>query len=58
MLVVEIDGPIHETEENKSYDAFRTQGFREFDIKVLRFRNKEVLDDIERVIEIIKQALR
>jgi len=49
MLVVEIDGPIHETEENKSYDAFRTQGFREFDIKVLRFRNKEVLDDIERV---------
>jgi very-short-patch-repair endonuclease len=57
-LVVEVDGPIHETEENKSYDASRTEGFREFDIKVLRFTNKEVIDDVERVIEIIKQTLR
>lgn len=56
-LVVEVDGPIHDTEENESYDTFRTEGFKEFDIKVLRFTNKEVLHDIDRVIEIIERAL-
>ena len=56
-LVVEVDGPSHDTEENKSYDACRTDGFKEFDIKVLRFTNHEVLNDIDRVVEIIKRTL-
>ena len=57
-LVVEEDGPIHNSTENKFYDTIRTEGFAEFNIKVLRFTNKEVVNDIERVIETIKQTLR
>ena len=56
-LVVEVDGPVHDTEDNKSYDTSRKEGFKEFGIKVLRFTNKEVLHEIDRVIESIRRAL-
>ena len=49
-LVVELDGAIHDSEENKKYDINRDYVMRNFEIEVLRFRNEEVCDDVQQVL--------
>ncbi len=44
-LIVEIDGGIHETQ--KDYDTLRTFILNQLDYKVIRFKNKEVLGNID-----------
>ena len=56
-LVVEIDGPIHDTVESIFDDNVRSQGFREFNIGIIRFTNDEVLFDVESVLRKIKSRL-
>ena len=56
-LVVELDGPHHETPGNRSYDARRTQMLNDFGIRVLRFNNEEVLNNIEGVLTTIRSFL-
>jgi len=53
-LIIEVDGPIHETMEAKFNDSVRSEAFREFNIEILRFTNNEVLSDIEAVIQQIR----
>ena len=50
-LVVELDGAIHDSAENKKYDINRDFVMRNFEIEVLRFRNEEVFKDIDEVIK-------
>jgi cyclase len=57
-LVIELDGGIHDLEENKSYDAERDQIMNDLGLTVLRFKNEEVLNTIETVIERILQRLK
>ena len=52
-LVIEVDGGIHNTEENKEYDNNRTAEFKNYGITVLRFTNDEVLNNIEMVRNVI-----
>ena len=52
-LVIEVDGEIHNTTENKEYDENRTAELENYGISVLRFTNGEVLNNIERVRNII-----
>jgi very-short-patch-repair endonuclease len=52
-LVIEVDGEIHNTKENKEYDDNRTVEFESYGITVLRFTNDEVLNNIEMVRSII-----
>jgi very-short-patch-repair endonuclease len=54
-LVVEIDGEIHL--ENEEYDYGRTAELEKYDIKVIRFSNSEVENDIEKVVEEIKSTV-
>jgi len=54
-LVVEVDGDIHD--HQKEYDQYRTQRLEAHGFKVVRFTNKEVLDDKPSVIERIKAEL-
>jgi len=56
-LVVEIDGPQHLERENKEYDAVRLKFLEGLDIKVLRFKNKEIATETERVVRRIQLAL-
>lgn len=53
-LVIELDGEIHNTKEVKEYDHVRDKFFRELGYTVLRFRNSEVENDTEKVLEKIK----
>jgi len=54
-LVIEIDGDYHL--EEKEYDQMRTEYLSEFGFRVIRFSNKEVLSDIDRVVSKIKDHL-
>jgi very-short-patch-repair endonuclease len=48
-LVIELDGSIHSQKEQAALDKGRTETLNEFGITVLRFRNEEVLNNIEEV---------
>ena len=53
-VVIEVDGPVHDKDNAKFDDSVRSKAFEEFNIKVMRFTNDEVLFDIEEVIRKIK----
>ena len=55
-LAVEIDGGVHL--RRKMYDESRENELRSRGIVVLRFRNEEVMSDVNRVVERIAGALR
>ena len=56
-LVIEIDGGIHLSSENKEYDISRDAILKEFKINILRFNNDEVINEPDLVIEKIKRTI-
>jgi very-short-patch-repair endonuclease len=54
-LVIELDGQQHL--ENKEYDEERTKLFKTLDIKVVRFWNAEIDQNIKEVLVRIKEEL-
>lgn len=54
-IVIEIDGKIHDYQ--KEYDSGRQAEIEQFGIKVLRFTNQEIYEDIPSVINKIKEAI-
>ena len=57
-LAVELDGSRHREPENKEYDNVRAGLLKEYGITVLRFWNKEVLNETEKVLERIAVSLQ
>jgi very-short-patch-repair endonuclease len=57
-LVIELDGDIHDQKEQTDLDKGRTETLNEFGIEVLRFKNEEILDNIEQVIKKILDVLK
>lgn len=55
-LVVEVDGGIHDTEEQALRDEARTAHLEGYGYHVLRFRNEEVLQDLSRVLRRIETS--
>jgi len=56
-LVIEVDGESHYTDDGKAYDQERTQRLEGYEIKVIRFTNRQVLDDFENVCEEIERMI-
>ncbi len=54
-LIIEVDGKIHETQEEA--DAERTQVLEKHGYRVIRFSNEEVLNNLETVVDKIKEEL-
>jgi very-short-patch-repair endonuclease len=48
-LAIEVDGDIHLKEEVREYDDGRSHDIEKLGIKILRFTNKEVIENIEMV---------
>jgi very-short-patch-repair endonuclease len=48
--VIELGGSVHNQYEQNDLGKGRTETLNEFGIKVLRFNNEEILNDIENVI--------
>ncbi|OGI69562.1 hypothetical protein A3A09_00455 [Candidatus Nomurabacteria bacterium RIFCSPLOWO2_01_FULL_42_20] len=57
-LIIEIDGSQHFKEKNQQYDEKRSQYFNKLKIKVLRFTNTEINNNIEGVVLKIINTLR
>ena len=55
-LVIEIDGRIHKTIEQKEYDIGRTGELNYWDIEVIRFTNEQIENNINQVIKQIEQT--
>jgi very-short-patch-repair endonuclease len=56
-LVVEVDGEIHLQEEVKERDDGREHDIEKLGIKILRFTNKEIFENIESVkLRILKEV--
>ena len=54
-LAIEVDGEIHDRQQEQ--DVFRTQHLEARGIRVIRFRNEEVLNELPRVLSSIRDAL-
>ncbi len=50
-LVIELDGSQHNTEEGRAYDVERTKFLEALGLKVVRYRNYEVLEQTDVVLE-------
>ena len=56
-LVIELDGEIHDIAENKEYDTNRTFEIEKYGIKIIRFKNERIYENIDNVINEIKQTI-
>jgi very-short-patch-repair endonuclease len=56
-LVIELDGQHHYTPEGIIKDKERDNHLEELNIRVLRFENKKVLNNLTEVLKIIKKQL-
>ncbi|NLD93272.1 MAG: endonuclease domain-containing protein [Fibrobacter sp.] len=56
-LVIEVDGSVHDTPEQKEYDARRCRVFEARGLQEIRFRNSEVECDLDGVVDRIKKVI-
>ncbi len=56
-LVLELDGHQHQEKDQKEYDKVRTMNLNDLNIKVIRFKNEDVLYDLEGVLELVAKHL-
>ncbi len=56
-LVIELDGKIHDSIDQREYDLGRTYELEELGLKVLRFRNEQVFDNFQTVLSDILKAI-
>jgi len=56
-LIIEVDGKIHNDQEIKGYDEFREDVFKQAGYKVIRFKNDEVIDNLDKVLVKIKSIV-
>ncbi|HTA27029.1 MAG TPA: diphthine--ammonia ligase [Bacteroidia bacterium] len=57
-LIIELDGDVHEVEEVKKRDKIRERVLIEYGLTILRFTNEEVLSDLDKVIEKVREYLK
>ncbi len=56
-LIIEIDGEIHLSKENKACDINKDVTLNEFGIEIMRFKNYQVINRIDQVIEEVKKKI-
>ncbi len=56
-VIIEVDGGIHQTKEQKEHDTFRTEVLNNSGFFVMRFTNEEVLENPYKVAKQIKEQL-
>ena len=57
-MVIELDGQYHMNPTNEEKDAARTKKLEELNLKVIRFENRSVFDNLDWVLEEIKKNFR
>ena len=49
-LIIEVDGGIHNDPDAKEHDENRTYELEQFGLKIIRFTNEEVMNNIDKVL--------
>jgi len=57
-VIIELDGAVHDSLSAKAYDEVRTEFFEALNFTVLRFKNEEVLNNLEAVLKTISKHLK
>ncbi len=58
MLAIEVDGSTHTFEEVAGRDERKKQRLRELWVRVIRFRDEDVMNNIEGVIKEIRNRVK
>ena len=56
-MIIEVDGGYHSIPEQYEYDMNREAELQALGLKVIRFKNEQVLNDIENTMQIIESEL-
>ena len=56
-LIIELDGGIHNTQENRELDALRESKLKSLGLKIIRIKNEELEDDVGLVLDRIRNML-
>ena len=56
-LVIEVDGGYHFRTEQMEWDVYRTEELEKLGFKVIRFRNENIIIEIEQVLKTIQDYL-
>ncbi|MGR5283672.1 endonuclease domain-containing protein [Vibrio maritimus] len=57
-LAIEVDGDSHFSVEVQEHDTVRTEFLETRGIQVIRFTNREVLEECDGVVEVIREMVR
>jgi len=57
MLVIEVDGLYHKSGDQQDADAHRDEYLQQKGFRVLHFANDEVMDEIDKVLEVIRKSI-
>ena len=57
-LIIEIDGSQHYTEKGRQKDEFRTEILEGYDLKVIRFTNRQIITNFSGVCEYIDATVK
>jgi len=56
-LVIEIDGGVHQEEEQNERDENRTYELKNLGLTIIRFSNKDVISNLDKVLNEIENSL-
>src|SRR5262245_565204 len=56
-LAIELDGAAHITDNGNEADERRSEFLKRFNVRIIRFENKAVFEDLEGVLEDIRRNL-
>jgi very-short-patch-repair endonuclease len=56
-LGIELDGDFHNTEDELAYDAWRQSIIETYDIKIIRFRDEEILNGYDAAAAMVKDEV-
>jgi very-short-patch-repair endonuclease len=56
-LVIELDGGVHQGDEQKENDATRAKALDEMGLQIVRFRNDDVIIDLPKVFGRIHELI-
>ena len=56
-LIIELDGSVHEDEDRKTYDEKRQRELEFMGYRVIRFKDREILDNLDKTLKKIKKII-
>lgn len=56
-FVIELDGEVHNSNESKEKDQSRAEALKSFGLRVIRFKNEEVISELYKVIKTIEELV-